>query len=147
MEIYVDVGAHIIFSLLAALIAWKLYDPNNKESLIIGLIFAFFSGVLIDLDHLIDYFLTYGLHFDYNLFIHPEMLQKTGKSYVFFHAHEYVILLSLAARLVKDKTKKLVLTALTLGMLFHLGVDILLGVPFNLYFLTFRILNHFNLIH
>jgi isoleucyl-tRNA synthetase len=76
-----------------------------------------------------------------------EMLQKTGKSYVFFHAYEYVILLFLAVCLVKDKTKKLVLTALTLGMFFHLGVDILLGVPFNLYFLTFRILNHFDLIY
>lgn len=147
MEIYVDVGAHIIFSLLAGVIAWKLIDPSNKKSLITSLIFTFISGVLIDLDHVIDYFLAYGLHFDYDLFTRLEMFQKTGKIYVFFHAYEYVILLSLAVCLVKDKTKKLVLTALALGMLFHLGVDILLGVPFNLYFLTFRILNHFNLMH
>ncbi len=145
METYVDVGVHVIFSVLAGFIAWKLIDPKNKESLITALIFAFLSGVLIDLDHLIDYFLAYGLHFNYDLFIHLAMLEKTGKSYVLFHAYEYVILLFLAVCLAKDKTKKLILSALTLGMFFHLGVDILLGVPFNLYFLTLRILNHFDL--
>lgn len=147
METYLDVLAHVVFSLLAGLIAWKLYGTKNKESLITALIFAFLSGVLIDLDHFIDYFLIYGLHFDSAILIHLEMLQKTGKSYVFFHAYEYVIILSLAALLAKDKPKKLALTALTLGMLFHLGVDILFGVPFNLYFLTFRIVNHFNVIY
>lgn len=144
MFTYLDITAHIIFSTLAGLLVWKNYYPRDSSKLKIALFLAFISGVLIDVDHLVDYYLAFGSHFDYNFFMSASMFTVSGKNYVPFHAFEYAIpLLYFFYRTEKKQTKMILLTLLV-SMLFHLGVDIGFGVPPRAYFITHRILNHFN---
>lgn len=149
MDAYNDILVHIVFrhitlSIFAGCLAWRFYFPANKSKLKISLLFAFISGVLIDLDHLIDYFLVFP-YFDFKLFMSAAVFSISGKNYVFFHAFEYVIILAVSTAFVKNRTVKMILSALLLGMLFHLGVDILFGVPMQAYFITHRVFNHFDL--
>lgn len=144
MDSYIDVGFHIFFSLAAGFIAWKIYGLSNKKNLVIAVLLAILSGVLIDLDHFIDNFLTFGFHFNYDYFIRGEYFLRTGKTYVFFHGFEYVIILAILSFLFKSKKVKMILTALCLAMFFHLIVDILLfSIPIKNYFIPYRIFNGF----
>ena len=145
METYIDIVAHIIFSLLAGFIAWMLFAKGNKKWLTIALIFALISGVVIDIDHLFDYFLAVGPSFAYNLFINRQTYLQTGKMYILLHAFEYVAVLIFLTLYAKNKKTKMIITALMLGLLFHLLTDIVLfSLPFTTYFITYRIITNFN---
>ncbi len=145
MDSYIDIVLHICFSLIAGFIAWKLYGKGNIKSLVIAMFSALVSGVLIDLDHFIDHFLTFGFHFNYDYFIGGEYFLRSGKTYIFFHAYEYVILLGILSIFAKVKTKKMILTALGLAMLFHLITDgLLFTTSIKNYFIFYRIFHNFN---
>ena len=144
METGIDVLLHIVFSLLAGYIAWRIYFPNNKDYLRTSCTAALVTGVLIDADHLIDYFFAYGFHFNYYLFFYNNAFTKSGKMFVLFHGFEYAIFFAIAISFVKAKKIKMILAALAISMLFHLFVDIsLFNIPPQYYFITYRILNGF----
>ena len=53
-------------------------------------------GVLVDLDHLIDYWYSEGrICFDTHTFLKTRYWQKSGRLFVFFHAFEYLPLVFL----------------------------------------------------
>lgn len=147
MDSYIDVSFHVILSLAAGYIAWRLFGQNSKENLVFSLIAALIAGVAIDLDHFIDYFLVFGFDkFNYNYFINGEYFLRTGRSFILFHGFEYALLFGLISRFSKNKKVKMIFLSLALGMLLHIFIDVLFfSIPFKFYSLTYRILNNFNL--
>ena len=143
MDAYADISFHAVFSLIAGFISWKIFG-RNKKSLLLSLTFALIAGVGIDIDHLFDYFMAFGFHFNYQSFIDGENFLKTGKAYIFFHAFEYTLIFGLLSAFAKSKKMKMIFMALSLGILFHLLTDILLfSIPMKIYFLSYRIFNNF----
>jgi len=59
---------HLILSLLSGFFASKFTAKKNKY-LLVYLFFGILAGLFIDLDHLFDYFLAFGLHFRLDYFL------------------------------------------------------------------------------
>lgn len=145
MNSYTDISFHVIISLFLGYVVWRIFGSNNRKSLLISLVFTFLGGVLIDIDHFLDYFLSFGFNFNYDYFIKGEYFLRSNKAYIVFHSFEYVILFGVLALFVKTRIKKMVLVAIALGMLSHLFIDIsLFPNPIKGYFILYRLLNGFN---
>lgn len=111
---------HIFTAAIAGYIIWRFW---RHPLLSFGI--AFVGAVLIDLDHLIDYYIAFGPHFDISSFINGEQFAKNDKIYVLFHGWEYVILLITVAWLIRSNIKlKVAVLALALGAFFHLLIDV-----------------------
>jgi len=101
---------------------------------------------LIDLDHLIDYFLAFGPDFRLDYFASGYQFLKSGKIYVLFHGVEYVIIALILAALLKNKACKSAFLAVALGLFFHLSADSVANdIPAKSYSLIYRIENRFEL--
>lgn len=145
MDSYVDISFHVITSLILGFIVWGIYGSKDKKSLLISLAFTFLGGVVIDIDHFFDHFLSFGFNFNYDYFINGEYFLRSNKAYIVFHAFEYVIITGLFGILLKDRKKKIIFYGLALGMLSHLLIDIFLFPnPIKGYFILHRIMNGFN---
>lgn len=120
--------AHLIISLLIGFFVWRIYKKPLP-----AFIAALLGGFFIDLDHLFDYYLVFGLNFNLRYFLESDHFLLSKKIYVPFHAWEYVILfsiyyLNLVKRFKNTKIKisKYILSfllALTLGIYSHLIID------------------------
>lgn len=145
MNSYIDVGFHVIISLFLGYFIWRIFGLNDRKSLLISFVFTFLGGVLIDIDHFLDHFLSFGFNFNYEYFIKGEYFLRSYKAYIVFHAVEYVIISGLLAIFLRDRRKKMIFCGLALGMLSHLLIDIFLFPnPIKGYFILYRILNGFN---
>lgn len=104
------------------------------------------GGLLIDLDHLIDYFLAFGFNFKLGYFANGYQFIKSDKVYVLFHGWEYVIILFGAVYIIKNlKLKSLVFT-LAMGAFFHLSADVLINnTSVKFYSIIFRAKNDFEI--
>jgi hypothetical protein len=105
----------------------------------------FIVGIFLDLDHLIDYFIYFGMRFKWSEFMQRffqfEYL-KSGKVYIFLHSWEIIVGFSLLA---SDYKMTLPILAVSLGFIGHLLVDHRREIkPFG-YFLTYRIIHDFKL--
>lgn len=145
MDSYIDISFHIIVSLFLGFFVWKIFGFKDRKSLIISLFFTFLGGVLIDIDHFLDNFLSFGFDFNYDFFIKGEYFIISNKAYIIFHAIEYVIISGLLSILSKNRKKKMIFASVALGMLSHILIDILLFPnPIKGYFIIYRLLNGFN---
>lgn len=145
MDSYVDIGFHVITSLILGYVLWRNFGSNDRKSFLISLAFTFLGGVLIDIDHFFDYFLSFGFNFNYDYFLNGEYFLRTHKAYIVFHALEYVIITGLFAVFFKDRRKKMIFYGLALGILSHILIDIFLFPnPIRGYFILYRMLNGFN---
>lgn len=130
--------------LLTSLIAFFLYHRFKTLKLVLV---AFLVIILLDADHLFDYFLYV---FSSNNFSHPfsvNYFQGSSKVFVLLHGWEWSLPLWLISRKI-GKRKKLVGLewAVTLSYLGHLLIDQLSYTSNPLaYFLTFRLLTGFDL--
>ena len=149
MTLYLHELTHITLSLLVAFIIWKKLHKH------LGVFIAsLLGGVLIDLDHLIDYFLAFGTKFNLTYFLKGYQFLKPDKIYTPLHSWELVIILFLSlpavAILFKQAKEGLIfrvlLLALSISLFLHLSVDVLTNnmLPQS-YFLTYRIQNNFDL--
>lgn len=119
MDLVFHLSLHVLTALIAGYIVWRFWRMST-----LSFISAFFGAVLIDLDHVIDYFFAFGLSFDLFSFVQGNQFAKNDKIYVLFHGWEYVILLAIVAWLIKRNIKlKVTIVALTLGAFFHLLID------------------------
>lgn len=143
MNLYLHLSIHISFSLLAGFIVWKLWK-KPVESFIFGVV----GGFLVDLDHVIDYFLAFGWNIRFEYFAKGYEFLKSDKIFILLHGWEYVIILMfLAIFIFKNKTAKSVILALALGLFFHLGFDASAneGARFSTYSIANRIHKNFEL--
>ncbi|OGI22331.1 MAG: hypothetical protein A2808_01040 [Candidatus Moranbacteria bacterium RIFCSPHIGHO2_01_FULL_55_24] len=120
MSLLFHLSLHVFLALLAGFFVWLLWRRP-----VVSFAAAFLGGVLIDLDHLIDYFLAFGLHFRLDYFLQGYQFLKSDKLYVLFHGWEYVVLLAVLAFAMKSKLwLKSAILSLSLGMFFHLLIDV-----------------------
>lgn len=122
-ETLIDFLLHVLFS------SFTFYSIYRKwgqyASALLG---AIIGGILIDSDHLIDYFFAYGTHFNFTTFINGHEFLVSNKIHIVFHAWEYVIGIILIV-LFLDKKRvgiRVFLLALATSMLFHLMIDTVL---------------------
>ena len=133
---------HVAMSLALGGGVWLL-----TQSLLAGLL-CFFSGFLIDVDHLIDYIINTGFkNFNFRniyriyLKMPKEYKENTvDKLYLIFHVGEIVILLWVSFIFFRN----IYLIAITLAVTAHLIMDSMAGkVKPQTYFISYRMKKNF----
>lgn len=142
MPLSLHESIHVLLSVIIGLAIWRLYGKIK-----LSFITAFIGGILIDFDHLIDYFINYGFSFNLINFINGYQFLESGKIYIFFHGYEYVVILLIMFLFVKNnKTVKTIILALALAMLAHLIFDSMInGMYVKVYSVIERTRSGFNL--
>lgn len=143
MNLVLHLLIHFFFSSVAGLITW-LFWGNAGVSFTAG----FFGGFLIDLDHLIDYFIAFGPKFNALYFLRSYQFLKNDKIYVLFHGWEYIILSATALLIIPVSGElEAAVRGLTFGALFHLVADRYInpGMSYKAYSLFFRVWKGFKL--
>jgi len=130
---------HILAHFVLAVLSGWLIGQYFKKSYL-GVFIGFLGGFLIDLDHVLEYFLFFGPHFNLSNFFEGWQFLLSDKIYLWFHAWEYIPILLVAAWLLKKyKGLKVILIALALTSGIHLLTDILINqYPLQQYSLIYR---------
>ena len=126
---------HLFFALASGYLV-GLYFKKIEPGLLGGLLGGFF----IDLDHVLEYFLVFGLRFNLFSFLEGQQFLKSEQIFILFHAWEYLPLLLILAWLVRRKRALMVFVlALAFGLLVHLISDCLINnYPPRNYSLLYR---------
>lgn len=142
---HISLALHILIHFILAALAGLLVGHYfNKVKL--GIIAGVLGGFLIDLDHVLEYFFTFGLHFNLNYFLTGRGFLISNKIFLVFHAWEYIpILLIIAWLLRRRKNVCVFLLALTLGAIVHMTSDCFLNnYPPRNYSLIYRAAKDFD---
>jgi len=112
----------------------------------LGIALGIIGGFLIDLDHILEYFLVYGLQFNFVHFIQSRQFLVSDKIRIFFHAWEYFpILLFLAWLGRKRQILKMILLTIACAALIHLFTDAIInGYSIKYYSIIHRAQHHFS---
>ena len=111
--------SEIIHLTITALLAVLIYIKFKSAKLVV---LCFIVGMLIDLDHLFDYFLFNNFCcFDFQEFLSGVYFGESGKCYIPLHGYEYVILSGFLA--YKFKRYSSIFITIGLAMFGHLLVD------------------------
>jgi hypothetical protein len=126
---------HLSLAVFAGYFVGRRY---NKIEL--GIAAGLLGGFFIDLDHVLEYFLVFGPHFNLVYFLEGRQFLTSGHVHNWFHAWEYVPILLLASWLLRrQKAVMIFILALTLGGLVHLTTDCLVNqYPPRNYSLLYR---------
>lgn len=143
MNLYLHLSIHLFFALLAGLIVWAFFRRNLFLALLGGVL----GGFLVDIDHLIDYFLAFPWNFHLNWFLQGYEFLKLDQIHLFFHAWEYVIILLAIALLLRKKLPQIFLFSLALGLFFHLTGDVIMneGLSAKSYSMLYKIEKDFQI--
>ena len=130
-------AGHVVIS--AATGGIFLYSTHSWA----GAVACFFSGIFIDLDHHLDFYLEKGkIPLRYSELLYFCEKEKTGKLYLFFHSYE---LLALFWLLIMFLHLGYFWSGLALGLTTHLIADQIFNPLKPLgYFLIYRIRNDFD---
>ena len=125
----IDLIAHFIASLIIGFSFWIIFSRDNKRILLPCIFFGLLAGFLVDLDHLFDYFMAYGPHWNFQHFIHEDYLNLVGYNYnfVFLHDFELVFFFGLIAVFLKNKEKRIFFGIMATSLFLHLTIDIVIG--------------------
>lgn len=141
MDFFTHELTHFFLSLCVAFIVWKKYKKPLP-----AIFAALIGGILIDLDHLFDYFLAFGPHINLSYISNGFTFLKSGKIYLLLHAWEWVVLFLITVSLSKSKVVKSVLLSFALALFLHLLVDIKVNhVTVSGYSIIYRLENNFDL--
>lgn len=106
-----DLFLHFVFTVL---LAWYFGVSTGGWA---WPVLCVVGGILIDLDHFIDYFLYYGFRFDPgNFFRHR--YKVSGKQYVLFHSFEILVLMWAISFFIAW------FIPVVTGMTLHLAIDL-----------------------
>ena len=124
---------HLITSLILSTIV--LFITNNFYYSLTVLFF----GVMLDLDHIIDYFILYKKKLDFKI-IMGGMYDNKDKVYVFFHSYELLIFICLISYYILPNY----IFYIALGFLSHILLDLYeYPLKFYYYFFWYRMLIKF----
>lgn len=141
MSLFLHLSIHLTLGIVAGLIAWLI-----TKRFWASIVPAVLAGTLIDLDHLIEYWLVFGWSFDSGHFIKGFEYLESAKMRVVFHGWEYVIILLAAYFLLKNRLAKTITLAIALGLFLHMGADSLInGIPPKSYSIIYRAANNFEM--
>ena len=116
-----------------------LFVGTRFKKLELGIIAGIIGGFLIDLDHLLEYFLFYGWQFNFWHFIEGREFVLSNQIHLWFHAWEYIPIILIFACLTRRKSLSAFFVALALGGLVHLVSDSFINnYPFRNYSLLYR---------
>jgi len=139
MNLFFHLTIHVLLALLAGFIVWRLWQEP-----IAAFLSAVLGGVLIDLDHLAEYFWLLGFNFKLDDFVLGIQYTSNNKFYLLFHGWEYVMIIVFLAAIIKNHTVKSACLALALGMFFHLSIDVMVNhIPAKSYSIIYRVKNDF----
>ncbi|MFA5155034.1 MAG: hypothetical protein WC453_01225 [Patescibacteria group bacterium] len=131
----IHLSIHFILAVLVGYLAGKRFNQVKW-----GIIGGVLGGFFIDLDHVLEYLLVFGPHFNPIYFLEGRQFLTSDQIHIWFHAWEYVPLILLAAWLLRlKKVVAAFLVALTLGGLIHMFSDALINeYPLRNYSLIYR---------
>lgn len=127
---------HVTFSILVGLAFYSMYKFTGV-SIWPVLIVALFGGVLIDLDHLYDYYRAFRWDFKLHKFLKGKAIRQNRRLYVLFHGYEYVFLLVWIVYNMTNSVIQLFIFTLAISSLVHLLTDATVN---NVYIRTYSIL-------
>ncbi|MBI2620894.1 hypothetical protein HYW61_01550 [candidate division WWE3 bacterium] len=131
-----------VYSIFAVLI-FVLWKPARSAT---NYLFGFLATTLVDLDHLLDYFLYKGFGFSLDEFVSGRYFHVNRMIIVIFHSWELVIFLLLCFLLKKDRTRYSWVLFAALGTGVHIFLDALwYGFDPSSYLLMKRIAGRFSI--
>lgn len=125
---------HGLFASLFGFLLWKKTKSWKRGLLVVLLAYV------QDIDHLVDYFLFYGLHISIPKFFLADYFQITKRAVVPYHAWEWLAILGF---LGYKRGWKSNFTLLFMALLPHLIIDSLNVGSFTFYSITYRIIKGF----
>lgn len=136
MPLFVHLALHLSLALGAGYLVGRYFNRSWQ-----GTIAGFVGGVLIDLDHVIDYWAEFGWRFNIWEFLQGGQYLASGQIHTWFHAWEYLpVLIAVAWLLRRHRTAAAVIAALAAGAFVHLVTDCLVNnYPPRNYSLAYRI--------
>lgn len=148
MGLFVHELIHLLLTLAATgitLLLLRIKNLDIRKLTVYVLTGAFLGEFFLDTDHLFDYLLAFGFSFNLKAFLHGKMFEVLHKTYVIFHAWEWIIVLWVIIYFTKKVSIKYFLLAMSLGILFHLTYDTFYShFYFQGYSIIFRLLHGFN---
>ncbi len=154
MNLFYHELIHVVLSLLIAFSIWKLFPLKSKIYHLGSVIAAsLLGGFFIDIDHLFDYILAFGIRFRLDYFFKGYQFLKSDKVFLPLHSWELVIFLLILSFILskiyhlRSKIKlPALLLAFSLSLFFHLVVDMTVdNVTANGYSLVYRATHAFDL--
>jgi len=135
MPLSLHLFIHFSLALLTGFLAGYYF-----KKLSIGLIAGFLGGFLIDLDHVLEYFLVFDWSFNIQHFLQGRQFLISDHIYLWFHAWEYVVILIIMAKLFYQRRSfAIFLFVLALAASVHLLSDSLINnYPLKYYSLVYR---------
>ena len=133
---------HLFIHFFMCLIIGFLGSVILSIPFLYSFIASLIGGFLIDLDHLIDYFLAFGFQHKLNYFLKGYQFLKSDKSYVLFHSFELSIFLILLAFILHYYLLLIIATSLFLHLITDLSIN---KLSLKFYFLIYRLINNFDL--
>ncbi|MBU1125944.1 MAG: hypothetical protein KKC84_07945 [Candidatus Omnitrophica bacterium] len=133
IRVALDIIAHFLVTSL--LCVW-VYSKTQEASFIVMVVIG---GILVDIDHFIDYFFYFKGSFRARDFFTCQYL-RSGKIYIFLHSWEIVIILTIASNLLHSTH----LLVATFSLAVHLAMDNLQRRSPLFYFLAYRYYKSFD---
>jgi hypothetical protein len=109
----VDLSLHLVITASVGSFFYFIVFPGKA----ICVFAAIAGGILIDLDHLVDYFYCYGWRFSLQKFIDSEYIPLNKKVFLLLHSWELVIIFLVAGILGSAKVFIPIATAMALHFL------------------------------
>ncbi|TBR18087.1 hypothetical protein EPO66_01685 [bacterium] len=132
-RIVIDLSLHLAATSFLALLVYSL----TKDLRYIWI--CILGGILLDIDHFVDYFIYFKFKFNLDNFFDCRYLES-GKTYLIFHSWELVLLNFILA----VKTGSVPVYVFFLSMVIHLLIDNMQRDNLLAYFLLYRIARKFN---
>lgn len=138
---------HLSIHFLLAVLAGYFVGRHFKK-ISLGVTAGVLGGFFIDLDHILEYLLVFGTHFNLLYFFQGRQFLTSDKIHIFFHAWEYIPVIALAGWLFWKKKKIAAATfllALATGVTVHLITDCIVNkYPPRNYSIIYRWHNDFS---
>jgi hypothetical protein len=130
--------SHVIASIIFSTLFFVVFKSWTIATV------SFFSGVLIDIDHVFDYFLEFRKRFEVKEFFDVHHNRKILFFMAIFHSWELLALLSICAFLMSWNPW---IVGTIIGFTQHIILDQIFNKSFNrlIYFFFWRMKNGFNM--
>lgn len=139
MPIFTHEATHLVIGFLAFLVFRKL---TNWKGL---LLWVLIPTIFLDIDHLFDYFLAFGVQFNLPAIINGAYFDINKLTVIPFHSIEFLTLLFIIGYKMRHKQSGKRLIAISFGILAHLLVDkFWYQLPLGTYFYLARALHGFS---
>ena len=125
MPLFIHLFIHFFLAVLVGyLVGWHF------KRIPWGVLVGILGGFLVDLDHVLEYFLVYRFNFNLIYFLQGREFLVSDRIHLWWHAWEYVILLVFIARLAK---KQLLVSTIAVTLACALSVHLLTDSVINKY--------------